>query len=553
MPCLVAAQSGIRRRTPPGSSRLPGFWTVAALIFAGTLTAGIRDACAAERGHTVRDIFLDGNAVSSAGVSIVLPGSTSAATGIHVGQAIADGTRLAVPPHVSVVVVSTDTKSTATLQPGADVTFVSTGSGEVVAQHAGTSLFSVVSRALDFFRVQSGGSITAGVRGTEFAVTSKPGAVTIACTSGAVDVEKTGYLQVGAVVQRVSLADVVSPAQSPEVTYHPTQIWYLARFENYGQAHAAYEKALSQARATGDRHAIAVALDNLGTVERSLGRLSDAMSAHAQSRALFEQLGERDGAALARMHIGNVEFNLSRYADALASHQQALVIFRQLGDRDGEARALGNIGNAVLYLGRSADALAYQQQALALCREVHDGDGEAKALLNMGLAQEDLSRYSDALSSYASAWTLFRELENLDGEASTIGSIGVLQLRIRRYADAIDSFQQAAAIFRRLGNRDGEASGVSNVGIVQSRLGRFSEALASERQALAVFREIGNRTGQAAALNSIGLTQWRLGAYTEAVTAYRDALALYEQLGRTDNVAFVRDSITAIEAHKKAP
>jgi hypothetical protein len=228
-----------------------------------------REPQAATRTHAVQQILLDGKAVAyAADVVVRQRGSATPMKGIRRGQAIEDGTRIDVPAHVSLVVVSTDAKSTATLEPGASVTFVSTGSGEVVRENSGTTRFSVIPRALDFFRVQSGEAVTAGVHGTEFSVSSLPGTVTIACTNGVVDVEKNGLLQVGPVVKKITLVDVVSPGLRPSVTYHPTQTWYLARFENFAQARAFYASELARARATGNKNAIAAALLNLGNVER---------------------------------------------------------------------------------------------------------------------------------------------------------------------------------------------------------------------------------------------------------------------------------------------
>ena len=69
-----------------------------------------------------------------------------------------------------VVIVSSGEKSTVTLEPGSTVTFVSTGTGELVASNGGKSIFSVVPKALDFFRVQSGEALSSptGARGESF-------------------------------------------------------------------------------------------------------------------------------------------------------------------------------------------------------------------------------------------------------------------------------------------------------------------------------------------------------------------------------------------------
>ena len=83
------------------------------------------------RTHYVRDILLDGKQVQTVdGVTVTRGGSVAHA--LRVGEAVPDGTRIDVPARVSLVIASTGDKSTATLNPGASVTFVSTGSGEAL-------------------------------------------------------------------------------------------------------------------------------------------------------------------------------------------------------------------------------------------------------------------------------------------------------------------------------------------------------------------------------------------------------------------------------------
>ncbi|HLX25598.1 MAG TPA: hypothetical protein VKR05_01290, partial [Candidatus Cybelea sp.] len=88
------------------------------------------------RSHTVREILVDGRAVATV-TGVTLTRGTLTAHTLQRGERIADGTRIDVPAHVAIVVVSTGEKSTTTLQPGASVTFVSTGSGELVSSNRG--------------------------------------------------------------------------------------------------------------------------------------------------------------------------------------------------------------------------------------------------------------------------------------------------------------------------------------------------------------------------------------------------------------------------------
>jgi hypothetical protein len=187
---------------------------------------GLRAAAAQSRMHTVLRILLDGKPVDAAAGVTVSRGAIVEHMLRH-GEVIPDGTRIDIPPHVIVVISSTGQKSTVTLEPGASVTFVSTGSGELVSSNGGKSIFSIVPNTLDFFRVQSSEVLTASVHGTVFSIDATTSGVTFTCARGEVNITKTGYLLIGAKRLKTSLIDVISAAQQPQVTYHPSSTWYF--------------------------------------------------------------------------------------------------------------------------------------------------------------------------------------------------------------------------------------------------------------------------------------------------------------------------------------
>ena len=245
------------------------------------------------RAHTVQDILRDGKSVASAdGVKVTTPAG-SVETSIRRDEPIADGTRIDVPAGIEVVVVSTGGKSTATLKPGSSVTFVTTGSGELVSSNGGKAIFNIVPKSLDFFRVRSGESIMAGVHGTVFWIDSEaldPSAPTVAvdCTRGAVDVTKTGYLQIGAQTRVVSLIDTISAdGGRTEVTYHPTKNWLLGKFASFAEAEAFFQKQVDAARQSGDNYALSAALRNLGLILWFEGRYGDALRASSRDSQSF--------------------------------------------------------------------------------------------------------------------------------------------------------------------------------------------------------------------------------------------------------------------------
>ena len=402
------------------------------------------------RSHTVRQILLDGRDVAFAtGVTVKAKGAPAQTT-IRRNEPIADGTRVDVPAHVVVVIASTGNKSRATLEPGASITFVSTDKGEILRSNAGKTLFDVVHNSLDFFRVQYGDQITAGVSGTAFSIDARGTTVIVACTSDQVSVAKTGYLQIGTQRKKVTLFDTIVAGQKP-VSYHPSQTWTLGTFTTYAEAENAFRDQLASARTSGNRNAESTTLKNIGNVQEGQGQYAAALQSYQQSLAIKRELGDRDGEARALSGIGIVQADQRQYAAALQSFQQAFALFRELGDRDGEANALNNIGSVQAYQRQYAAALKFYQQSLAIKRELGDRDGEAHSLDGIGNVQEDQGQDAAALQSHRQALALDLELGDRDSEAGTLNDIGWVQEHQGQYAAALQSYQHALAIYRQIG------------------------------------------------------------------------------------------------------
>jgi hypothetical protein len=113
------------------------------------------------RVHVINRILHDGKPVPSASSVTLALASGKVMRGVHVGETIIDGTRIDVPRHLIVIIVSSGGKSTTTMEPGSSVTFVSTGRGELAVVNRGKADFKVVPGSLAFFHVRYGYAFTA--------------------------------------------------------------------------------------------------------------------------------------------------------------------------------------------------------------------------------------------------------------------------------------------------------------------------------------------------------------------------------------------------------
>jgi len=114
-----------------------------------------------------------------------------------------------------------------------------------------------------------------------------------------------------------------------------------------------------------------------GTLLRRVGRVHEAVDAHAEAIAVFRQAGARRQEARAKNSLAFALFVLGRFEDAIALALDAIRIDLAIGGRFQIAKTLSNIGQCYARLGDMQRGLAYLKRA----REAHEryGDQDARA------------------------------------------------------------------------------------------------------------------------------------------------------------------------------
>jgi serine/threonine protein kinase/tetratricopeptide (TPR) repeat protein len=114
-----------------------------------------------------------------------------------------------------------------------------------------------------------------------------------------------------------------------------------------------------------------------GTLLQRVGRVHEAVDAHAEAIAVFRQAGARRQEASAKSSLAYTMFVLGRFEDAIALSLDAIRIDLSIGGRLQIAKTLSNIGQAYARLGDIERGLAYLKRA----REAHEryGDQDSRA------------------------------------------------------------------------------------------------------------------------------------------------------------------------------
>lgn len=145
---------------------------------------------------------------------------------------------------------------------------------------------------------------------------------------------------------------------------------------------AACDRALDTARRAGIALRLrAEVLRTRGALLLRVGRVQEAVDAHAEAIAVFRQGGARRPEARAKNALALAMFVLGRFEDAIALALEAIRIDLSIGGRFQIAKTLSSIGQCYWRLGDVERAKSYMQRARDAHERYGDQDGRAATLL----------------------------------------------------------------------------------------------------------------------------------------------------------------------------
>lgn len=172
----------------------------------------------------------------------------------------------------------------------------------------------------------------------------------------------------------------------------------------HAEAIEAWEKALPPARATGDKHAEASLLVQLGDIHNGLGHHEEALKLFRESKVMFRQIGDAQNETYAEIGEGAALSCLGEQPQARASLEHALREARRIGEKDREGRALLQCGIVYARMGDGANAVVgCFQKARKLFRKTGDRNQEALASLFLGMAWSNMGYAAKAIAEYEEA------------------------------------------------------------------------------------------------------------------------------------------------------
>ena len=228
-----------------------------------------------------------------------------------------------------------------------------------------------------------------------------------------------------------------------------------------------------------------------GEAELGLGRLHELEGQWPQAEALYRDALElawrfraRTRGAKALQHLGRMFRTQGKVVAAIDHLAPALRLYEAAQDLKGLASACDDIGRAYWTVGRLDPAQQFLKRAAQYREKMGDRAGQAFTLCNLGIVLMSKGRMEQAHSYLERAVELQRSRNNLAGLIEALNALGVCHSTAAQHDQAIVAMQEALELAKRVGNRRTIALLQNNLGETLGVVGRTDEGEALLYQAI---------------------------------------------------------------------
>jgi tetratricopeptide (TPR) repeat protein len=287
-------------------------------------------------------------------------------------------------------------------------------------------------------------------------------------------------------------------------------------------------RAIEEAKASGEREALASAYRTLDLTSVELGRYED-VTHYPLALAIYEELGDLMEAGTINNDLGAFAYYQSRWDDAILFYQRARDQWGRAGDLPSVAMTSANVAEILSDRGQLAEAEHMGREALRICRAVGLKHAIAYALNIIGRVASRSGRYMEALELLEQARDLNHEIGDEPEELESDVRIAECLAMQGRAAEALELATEALARSETLG---GPATPqLQRVrGCALAELGRLAEAREALEESAAGAR--GREAEYEEALALLGLA--RIAAIeenTDAPELEARSREIFERLG----------------------
>src|SRR4051812_30235934 len=250
-------------------------------------------------------------------------------------------------------------------------------------------------------------------------------------------------------------------------------------------------------RASGDRRAVAHALDEVGVYEYMAGRYDRAELLYAQSRALGEELGDRKVLAAVRHSEGVLAQCRGDFPDAREALLDSLTPLREMpaDDHDRFFR-VHTVGLFVAGDGPSGAPRMWLEETVQFFRRVDAWRAVGYVLAALGDVARAQGLSEPARERLNESLAHFRDARDPMGTAFALNRLGTLAGATGQPELGRSWLEEALALRRELGDRRGSGMTLGNLGVLAARAGDLQSGRSMIGEALALFEATDDAPGQ---------------------------------------------------------
>ena len=317
-------------------------------------------------------------------------------------------------------------------------------------------------------------------------------------------------------------------AEIADIFNDQARTYYAMR--DYDRAQAQYEKALKAAQASGNKRAMAVALNGFGIVRYYRGDPKAALDFYQQSLRLCEELGDKENGSNALNNLALVYNWRGNFRQAIEFYEQSIKLYEELGAKKRLASSLVNLANVYNSLDDYLTSIKVLQKSIAISEALDDKPSLAMAMHNTGRVYFEQGNYDLALHYFQKSLAL-REAVGIKAQTiALLNSIGDLYCEQGRDEPALEAYRKALSISAEINERRSVSYSFEGIGSVFQAQGDFPAALENFEKSLQVAEQINQRPRIAYALVKVAVIYQAQGNHRKALEHADRAATLAREL-----------------------
>ncbi|HET7790388.1 MAG TPA: HD domain-containing phosphohydrolase [Gemmatimonadales bacterium] len=306
-----------------------------------------------------------------------------------------------------------------------------------------------------------------------------------------------------------------------------------------------YDAAIVEAERGGDRTVLAEALRRLAVIRHHRDDGTGARGLCQRSFDVARAIGNDLLAAEALNTLGGLDLTGGRLEDARATFLRAL----ELGgsSRELRARVEQNLGIVANIQGDQDEALSRYGRSLDAYRSSGDQHGCALAYHNLGMVSADRELFDEAERYFTESRAIAERAGDVYLQGLCLVNHAEVDVARQRFENARQNAEAALALFDQLGARGAKADAYRVIGMVYRETDRPSLAESRLRSAIELATAGGSVLSEAEACRELALLYQSMGRNQEALRLLNTAYRLFRRLDARVDLIHVGGKVAELE------